>query len=100
MYRIYRLRVVEEARRAERAELAERQQDVKRLEQDLVDAHQVVEAGEALLLTTYLVPPSFYQSFPVLCSTTSQFYRIVIQKILSLGAALTTRNPRLPWKQP
>ncbi|CAM9491018.1 unnamed protein product, partial [Sphacelaria rigidula] len=44
-----RLRVVEEARRADSAELAERQQDVKRLEQDLLDAHQVVEAGKTML---------------------------------------------------
>ena len=36
---------MEEERAAENAELAERRQDVKRLEQDLVDAHQVVEAG-------------------------------------------------------
>lgn len=41
-----RLRHEEEARAEERTELAERQQDVKRLEQDLLDAHQVVEAGE------------------------------------------------------
>lgn len=43
--RATRLRHVEEERVAEGAELLERRQDVKRLEQDLVDAHQVVEAG-------------------------------------------------------
>lgn len=43
-----RLRDVEEERAAENAELVGRRQDVKRLEQDLVDAHQVVEAGDAL----------------------------------------------------
>lgn len=42
----------EEARAAESAELADRQQDVKRLEQDLVDAHQVVEAGERFVKTS------------------------------------------------
>lgn len=40
-----RLKAVEEKRVAEGAELVERRQDVQRLEQDLVDAHQVVEAG-------------------------------------------------------
>lgn len=40
---------MEEERVAEGAELADRRQDVKRLEQDLVDAHQVVEAGKTML---------------------------------------------------
>lgn len=44
-----RLRSVEEERVAEAAELSDRRQDVKRLEQDLVDAHQVVEAGKTML---------------------------------------------------
>ncbi|CAM9495794.1 unnamed protein product [Ectocarpus sp. 6 AP-2014] len=44
-----RLRIVEEERVAEAAELSDRRQDVKRLEQDLVDAHQVVEAGKTML---------------------------------------------------
>eukprot|EP00903_Cladosiphon_okamuranus_P006725 g6562.t1 len=44
-----RLKTVEEERVAERAELADRRRDVKRLEQDLVDAHQVVEAGKTML---------------------------------------------------
>lgn len=35
---------------AEGAELLERRQDVKRLEQDLVDAHQVVEAGRLTVI--------------------------------------------------
>ena len=43
---------MEEARANENAELVERRQDVKRLEQDLVDAHQVVEAGAAFLAST------------------------------------------------
>eukprot|EP00752_Nemacystus_decipiens_P009555 g8535.t1 len=44
-----RLKSVEEERVAEASELADRRQDVKRLEQDLVDAHQVVEAGKTML---------------------------------------------------
>lgn len=44
-----RLRDVEQARAAEGKELSDRRQDVKRLEQDLVDAHQVVEAGKTML---------------------------------------------------
>lgn len=44
-----RLSRVEEERAAEGAELVDRRQDVKRLEQDLVDAHQVVEAGKTML---------------------------------------------------
>lgn len=40
---------MEEERVTESAELADRRQDVKRLEQDLVDAHQVVEAGKTML---------------------------------------------------
>lgn len=44
-----RLRSVEEERVAEGAELSDRRQDVRRLEQDLVDAHQVVEAGKTML---------------------------------------------------
>ncbi|CAM9567605.1 unnamed protein product [Ascophyllum nodosum] len=44
-----RLREVEAKRTAEAAELVERRQEVKRLEQDLVDAHQVVEAGKTML---------------------------------------------------
>ena len=44
-----RLKNVEDERVAEAAELADRRQDVKRLEQDLVDAHQVVEAGKTML---------------------------------------------------
>ncbi|CAN0459680.1 unnamed protein product, partial [Hapterophycus canaliculatus] len=44
-----RLRDVEQARVAEGKELSDRTQDVKRLEQDLVDAHQVVEAGKTML---------------------------------------------------
>ncbi|CAM9628987.1 unnamed protein product [Pylaiella littoralis] len=44
-----RLERVEKERVADGAELADRRQDVKRLEQDLVDAHQVVEAGKTML---------------------------------------------------
>ncbi|CAM9685048.1 unnamed protein product [Scytosiphon promiscuus] len=44
-----RLRDVEQARVAEGKELSDCRQDVKRLEQDLVDAHQVVEAGKTML---------------------------------------------------
>lgn len=40
---------MEEERVAEAAELSDRRQDVRRLEQDLVDAHQVVEAGKTML---------------------------------------------------
>lgn len=65
---------MEEARVAEGAELADRRQDVKRLEQDLVDAHQVVEAGKTMLRA--------FQSGPV----AKQFGKLVGRGAAAMGA--------------
>lgn len=66
---------MEEERVAEGAELADRRQDVTRLEQDLVDAHQVVEAGKTMLRA--------FQSGPV----AKQFGKLV-SRGASIGAGV------------